>query len=434
VGRYADYKDSGLSYLPNLPSHWERTHLKRVLAVPITDGPHETPEILDEGVPFLSAEAVKDLGLNFDLKRGYISEDDHKRFCKKCKPQYGDIFMVKSGATTGNIAMVTTHDEFSVWSPLALIRYKPSVIRNDFLFQLLQAPVFRMQVELFWSYGTQQNIGMKVLGNQYVILPPMAEQLTIATYLDRRTAEIDSLLADLQIQVEKLDLYKRELITNTITHGLNKSAPRKESGVNWIGEIPTTWDLLPLYAVAKENKVKNDGMVCENLLSLSYGRIIPKDIDSAFGLLPASFEGYQIVQPGYTVMRLTDLQNDKRSLRTGYATETGIITSAYMGLIPGEKLDGKYFNYLLHAYDLLKIYYGLGSGLRQTLNFSDMKRLPVLMPPMPEQKAIVAYIDNKTSQINGLIADINEQTEKLKQYRQIVIHDAATGKIKVTEG
>jgi type I restriction enzyme S subunit len=105
-----------------------------------------------------------------------------------------------------------------------------------------------------------------------------------------------------------------------------------------------------------------------------------------------------------------------------------------MGLIPGERLDGKYFNYLLHAYDLLKVYYGMGGGLRQTLKFSDVKRLPVLIPTIPEQKAIVAYLDAKTAKIEGLIADITAQIEKLKQYRQIVIHDSVTGKIKVTEG
>lgn len=186
--------------------------------------------------------------------------------------------------------------------------------------------------------------------------------------------------------------------------------------------------------MGSENNVKNTGLVCENLLSLSYGKIIQKNIWTNFGLLPASFEGYQIVQPGYTVLRFTDLQNDKRSLRTGYVTETGIITSAYMGLIPGERLDSKYSNYLLHVYDLLKVYYGMGGGLRQTLKFSDAKRLPVLIPSLPEQEAIVAYVDKKAAKIEGLIADITAQIEKLKQYRQIVIHDAVTGKVKVTEG
>jgi restriction endonuclease S subunit len=272
------------------------------------------------------------------------------------------------------------------------------------------------------------------LYNIQIPFPTAEEQKTIVAYLDRRTAEIDGLLADLARQAEMLDTYKRELIAGAVAKGLDKTVPMKASGVEWVGEIPAHWELHPLFAVAKENLAKNTGMVCENLLSLSYGKIIKKDIETNFGLLPASFEGYQIVQQGYTIMRLTDLQNDKRSLRTGYVTETGIITSAYTGLIPDVRLESKYFNYLLHAYDLLKIYYGMGGGLRQTLKFTDMKRLPILIPPMPEQERIVAYIDTKTAKIEGLIADIHAQIEKLKQYRQIVIHDAVTGKIKVTEG
>lgn len=271
------------------------------------------------------------------------------------------------------------------------------------------------------------------LANFLIPVPSTDIQHAIVAYLDRRTAEIDTLLSDLQTQAEMLDTYKRELITEAVTKGLDKSVPMKDSGVDWIGEVPADWTIVPLRAVAKENSVKNTGNACENLLSLSYGKIIQKDINTNFGLLPDSFEGYQIVQPGYTVLRLTDLQNDKRSLRTGYVTETGIITSAYLGLIPSEQLDSKYFTYLLHAYDLKKIYYGLGGGLRQSLKYSDMKSLPMLIPPMPVQKSIVEFIDEKITQVEGLIADITEQIEKLKKYRQIVIRDAVTGKIQVPE-
>lgn len=296
------------------------------------------------------------------------------------------------------------------------------------------AQFFINEAERHNAKSTVDSIRLPVLKNFPVVIPNSGEQARIVLHLDRRIAEIDSLLADLQSQVEMLDTYKRELIAEAVTKGFNKSAAMKNSGVDYIGMIPEAWEMLPLFAVAKENSVRNTGLVCENLLSLSYGKIIRKDIDTNFGLLPASFESYQIVQPGYTVLRFTDLQNDKRSLRSGYVTETGIITSAYMVLIPSERLDSKYFSYLLHAYDLMKVYYGMGGGLRQTLKFSDVKRLPVLIPTMSEQKAIVAYVDEKTTKIESLIADITAQIEKLKQYRQIVIHDAVTGKIKVTEG
>lgn len=347
-----------------------------------------------------------------------------------CIVKKGDVLFGKLRPYLAKV-MVCDFDGFSTNEFLTFSDFNGN---KRFLFYLLLSDGFVKLVDSS-TYGTKMpRASWDFIRNVRIPLPPLAEQNCIVAYLDRSTTAIDILLADLQSQVEMLDTYKRELIAEAVTKGLNKSATMKDSGVDYIGAIPEAWELLPLFAVAIENNVKNAGLVCENLLSLSYGKIIQKDIGTNFGLLPANFEGYQIVQPGYTVLRFTDLQNDKRSLRSGYVIETGIITSAYMGLIPGERLDSKYFNYLLHAYDLLKVYYGMGGGLRQTLKFSDVKRLPVLIPTMSEQKAIVAYVDEKTAKIEDLIADITVQIGNLKKYRQIVIHDAVTGKIKVTEG
>jgi len=408
------------------------TRLKYCLAMPLQYGANESGVPYEETLPryiritdINSDNSLKDdevLSLPLDIATPYILQD-------------GDILFARSGGTVGKTFFYERKYGLCAFAGyLIKARANSKVALSKFIYYFTLGSGYDEWKSSVFFRATIQNIGADKYANLIIPTPSIAEQTATVAYLDRRTVEIDTLLADLQAQADMLERYKREFITNTVTHGMDKSAIRKNSGVDWIGAIPETWEILPLFAAAEENKVKNDGMVCDNLLSLSYGKIITKDMESNFGLLPASFEGYQVVHPGYTVMRLTDLQNDKRSLRTGYVEETGIITSAYLGLIPSERLDGKYFNYLLHAYDLLKIYYGLGSGLRQTLKFSDMKWLPVLIPPMSEQRAIVAHIDIKTAQINGLITNINEQIEKLKQYRQIVIHDAVTGKIKVTEG
>lgn len=211
-------KDSGIEWIGKIPQHWHRTKLKRVLSTPITDGPHETPELLDNGIPFLSAEAVKNNKLNFNFKRGFISQEEHIRFCKKCKPQLNDIFMIKSGATTGNVAIVETEDEFSIWSPLALIRVNANTIFYKYMFYYLQSNNFRRQVELFWSYGTQQNIGMDVLGNLYVAYSNrIEEQQQIAEYLDKKCSEIDKAIGDKQQVIEKFTEYKKSLIYECVT-------------------------------------------------------------------------------------------------------------------------------------------------------------------------------------------------------------------------
>ena len=188
----------------------------------------------------------------------------------------------------------------------------------------------------------------------------------------------------------------------------------KQSEIGWYKEIPKEWDVKPLLAVACESTDSNKGMIESNLLSLSYGRIIQKDINSSEGLLPESFETYQIVDPNDIVMRLTDLQNDKRSLRSAIVRERGIITSAYLALRP-HSIDPNYLNYLLRSYDLTKVFYSMGGGLRQSLNYSDVKRLPIIVPSLPEQKAIVAFLDHEITKIDNLILEQEKLVRLMKE-------------------
>lgn len=129
----------------------------------------------------------------------------------------------------------------------------------------------------------------------------------------------------------------------------------KESGVEWLGEVPTHWEEKPFFSLVGERCESNSGMKQDNLLSLSYGRIINKDINTLDGLLPASFETYQLVYPGDIVFRLTDLQNDKRSLRSAIVREAGIITSAYLAGVC-RKIQPEFANHLFRAYDSLKVF------------------------------------------------------------------------------
>ena len=200
----------------------------------------------------------------------------------------------------------------------------------------------------------------------------------------------------------------------------------KDSGIEWIGEIPKTWTITILSALFSERKCKNSGLAENNLLSLSYGNIVRKNIESNEGLLPASFETYNIIEPGNIVFRLTDLQNDKRSLRTGLCKERGIITSAYVTLQIRSDDSPRYMHYLFHTYDLCKVFYGMGDGVRQGMNYEDLKRLRILRPDQDTQRRIADYLDHKCSQIDTIIARQQEVIEKLKAYKLSVITEAVT--------
>ncbi len=210
-------KDSGIAWLGQIPEHWSTSAIKHIVATPVTDGPHETPPFLDEGVPFISAEAISKGFLNFDKKRAYISEELNKIYSRKYSPKKFDIYMVKSGATTGVTAIVETDDVFNIWSPLAVIRCKQELSNPYFVLNFMRSREFKQAIELGWNFGTQQNIGMGVIENISVTTPPIEEQNQIARYLHDKTQKIDILINKSQQAVVLLKERKTALISAAVT-------------------------------------------------------------------------------------------------------------------------------------------------------------------------------------------------------------------------
>lgn len=262
-------------------------------------------------------------------------------------------------------------------------------------------------------------------------IPSLKEQTKIVEYLDIKCAEIDKLFIDIQTEIDTLEEYKRSVITEKVTKGLNPDVETKDSRIEWVGMIPSLWNIHPVYYYFGERKAKNYDLKEQNLLSLSYGKIIRKDIKKNGGLLPANFSTYSIVEAGDIIIRPTDLQNDKRSLRTGLVTEHGIITSAYIDLMPKSSVNSKYFHYLLHAYDIMKVFYNMGDGVRQGLNYSEFSKLMVVAPPKKEQQEIADYLDNKCAKIDSIIKTKKEQLTVLDEYKKAIIYEYVTGKKEV---
>ena len=209
-------------------------------------------------------------------------------------------------------------------------------------------------------------------------------------------------------------------------YDLKPYAARKDSGVQWLGAVPEHWDVLPARAVYRSRQVRNTGMIETTVLSLSYGRITIRPPDKLRGLVPESFETYQVVDPGNIIVRTTDLQNDQTSLRVAHSQHRGIITSAYMCLETTPRVVNEFGYQYLNAYDLLKIIYGFGSGLRQNLDFSDIKAMPVLVPPLAEQAAIVHFLDYADRRIRRYIRAKQKLIKLLEEQNQAIIHRAVT--------
>lgn len=200
----------------------------------------------------------------------------------------------------------------------------------------------------------------------------------------------------------------------------------KDSGVAWIGAVPNSWNINSLSQLFVQVKNKNSNLQETNLLSLSYGKIKRKNIESSTGLLPESFDGYNIIEKDDIVLRLTDLQNDQTSLRVGLAEERGIITSAYLTIRKQAEISAQYLFYYLYSFDISKGFYGMGGGVRQGLNWDGVKWLKVLVPPFDEQERIAIYLSQKCAEIDTVIDKTRTSIEEYKKLKQAIITQAVT--------
>lgn len=209
-------KDSGVDWLGEVPEHWKVLAIKKIVSTPITDGPHETPNFIEEGVSFISAEAISSGVIDFSKQRACISIKDHIRFSEKYKPHLYDIYMVKSGATTGVSAIVETINDFNIWSPLAAIRCS-EIAFPYFVLYFLRSQQFLTAIELNWSFGTQQNIGMGVIGNIYISCPPIKEAIMISDHIRQKCSKIENLITLATHQISLMQERRTALISAAVT-------------------------------------------------------------------------------------------------------------------------------------------------------------------------------------------------------------------------
>lgn len=226
-----------------------------------------------------------------------------------------------------------------------------------------------------------------------VQIPAPGEQRRIADHLDAELQQIEALSRAQEALASALTRRTNAEIISWATTGNTERLTSPSADVPWIEKIPEHWDVRPFYWAGKEVKRPNPFAPNPTILSLSYGNLIEKK-NTNQGLNPANYDSYQHIEPGDIVFRFTDLQNDKKSLRSAIAVRGGLITSAYMAYQP-IRIQPEFLGYLMRAYDLLGVFYGMGSGLRQSLRFSEIRTMPVLVPPLEEQRRIVEHLQRK---------------------------------------
>lgn len=420
--RYEKYKPTGIQWLPEIPEHWNIMQLRKYLSlVSIKDkGDKQLLSVTRE-----NGVIERDI-YNLEENHNFVPEDLNGY--KYVMPGQFVINKMKSWQGSYGVS-----DYEGIVSPAYFV-CDLNFPNKEFFSQAIRS---RAYVDFFaqWSKGIrvgQWDLEPIALKSIPFFEPPIPEQNKIVAYLDKRITLIDNCKCQRERELQTLNELKQAEIASVVTRGLNPDVPMKDSGIPWIGQIPVHWDMKYLFQVAHEHYISNKDIHHQNLLSLSYGKIVHKDINTTEGLLPASFDTYQIIEPGNIVFRFTDLQNDHKSLRVGLSKETGIITSAYIAVeVDTIYILPEYFYYTLHSFDIKKLFYSMGGGLRQSLNYNGIRKLYLPIPPLEEQKAIVSFVDNKIKKIEVMIQSLESEIDRLTEYKQRLISDVVTGQIDV---
>ncbi|CAM2007412.1 restriction endonuclease subunit S [Acanthopleuribacter pedis] len=416
--------------------------LKYSTSIKITDGPHETPQLIAKGIPFVSAEAIKNGKISFSNVRGYISLKDHKRYSKKFKPQKNDIFIVKSGATTGNAAIAEVCIDFNIWSPLAAIRSNHNFLPR-YLFYYINSKDFQDEVRKNWNYGTQQNIGMSTLGEIPIAYPTLQDQASIVEFLNRKTMVIDGLIEKKERLIGLLEEQRQALVTQAVTKGLDPDVPMKNSGIDWLGDIPAHWQVI---------KLKRLGRIRSGLaIGKNYG-----DRETT----PYPYLRVANVQDGFLNLEKMKTVNVPTNDALRYALKKGDVLmneggdydKLGRGAVWNEEIEKCLHQnhvFAVRLYDrslstwisittqtnYLKRYFQ-GKAVRSTnlasISSTNIKHAPIVLPPKKEQFAILSFLDDKLNHSDQAKQLIEKQIALLKEYRQALITAAVTGQIDVS--
>lgn len=435
---YPEYMDSGVEWLGRIPVNWNLRRLKHVISEPITDGPHETPDFLTDGVPFLSVDGIQEGELVFEGCR-FISEPAHRVYSKKCAPRRDDILLGKA-ASTGKIARVKVDFEFSVWSPLALIRPDTRTVWPSFLEYALKASATQAQIDILCTESTQKNISMEDIPNLQVFLPSLREQRDIAAFLDRETARIDALVAKKERLIELLEEKRTALITRAVTKGLDPTVPMKDSGVEWLGEIPAHWEVPRLGMLATigngSTPAREDGRYW---LDGSYpwltSALINKEVisDAHEFVTDVALRECHLprVLPGSVLVAITG-EGQTRG-RVAFLKIESTISQHLAYIAPnGSRLAAEFLARVLQArYQWLRFASSGAGSTRAALTCNFLKTVQIALPPISEQNAIAALIGGEVVRSGDLIAKVREAVDRLSDLRTAVISAAVTGRIDV---
>lgn len=412
-------KDCGASSFGAIPASWNVSKLKAILTLRSekNSGDRELLSVyLDRGV------------ISYSESTGMQVHKPSKDLSGYQNVHIGDFVLNNQQAWRGSVG-VSRYD--GIISPAYFVYKISKKGYPAYMNYLLRDKSMYQQYETSSrGVGTiQRNIFAPWLLNCTVVIPPIDEQQRIADFLDAKCDEIDSLIVDIQSQIDTLEQYKRSVITEAITKGLNPDAEMKDSGIEWIGAMPAHWKTMPNKYMMKKVKDLCPVYSGEDILSLTMNGVIVRDLDAG-GKMPTTFNGYQKIIPGNLLMCLFDIDVTPRCI--GLIKNDGLTSPAYsqFKLMKGGFAPYYYYYYLM--VDFTKELLHLAKNLRHSLTEDQLGAISIPVPPFNEQKEIAAFLDDKCSRIDAIIADKQTQLATIDEYKKSLIYEYVTGKKEVT--
>ncbi|EHC9021643.1 restriction endonuclease subunit S [Campylobacter jejuni] len=413
-----NFKDSGIEWLGEIPEHWEVVKINKI-------------------VTFVNGYAFENFDFNpifeipviriGDMQKEKILYDNclktkEKEKLKQFLISNNDILIALSGATTGKIAFCDTDNKAYINQRVAIVRSKLKLVKYYFLTR-----GFSLLIELACNGSAQPNISTKEIGEFKIPLPPLKEQEQIAKFLDEKCEQIKNFIEKKEKLITLLKEQKQAFINKATTKGLDKNVNFKDSGIEWLGEIPEHWKLIKCknFFVLKSIPI-GDLWNKTKLLSLTLNGVIERDINNPEEKFPSDFSTYQIVKEGDLIFCLFDVAETPRTI--GLSKLNGMITSAYT-IFEIKNQEKRFLEYFFIDLDNRKNLKFLYRGLRNTISKEDLLNLKIPLPPLKEQEQIANFLDEKCKKIDLLIEKTEKQIKLIKEYKTTLTNQAVCGRI-----
>ena len=421
--QYPKYKDSGVSWIGEIPKGWEVSSLKRYLSETMKYGASESGEINQPS--WTRYIRITDIDDNGNLKNDGV-KTLNPNIAKDYMLKKGDVLFARSGATVGK-SFLYNSDKPACFAGYLIKAVCNKHLLSSFLLAYTKSAQYDDWKNSTFIQATIQNIGADKYMNMPIVIPSIPEQRAIVSFLDKKTAQIDRFITEAEREIEKLNELKQAQIAHLVTHGTNPNAPMKDSGIVWIGRIPEHWEVNKIRSHFKERRTKVSD---KDYPALSVARegIVPQ-LDTA--VKTDNGDNRKLVLKNDFVV---NSRSDRKG-SCGVSDYDGSVSLISIVLEPHD-INPQYVHYLFRSNNYVEEFYRNGRGIVAdlwTTRYSEMRNIFIPIPPVSEQKDIVSAINSLNNKIDTLVSELTTQINHLKELKQRVISDAVTGKIDVRE-